>query len=140
MSASSENNPHSAIPIPKPSLTDSPWFWVLAFSSMALLALAVLGYSGKYDRRQSNIEQKYQARDRTAAQLEKDLAANNLGASPRIDEPDAHRPYSTPGNELIPIWPLGILLGLIAVVAARMLQREYVRQRTAPDSLPTESS
>ena len=43
-------------------LTDSPWFWVLAFSLMALAVLAVLVFSGKYGKRQTRLELQYQAR------------------------------------------------------------------------------
>ena len=45
-------------------ITDSPWFWALAFSLMGLATLAV--FSRKLDRRQANIERNYQARSRVA--------------------------------------------------------------------------
>jgi hypothetical protein len=104
------------------AVTDSPWFWVLAFSLMALLALAVI--SGKYDRRQANIERQYQARERVA---EKITAENNPADPARIDNPEARRPYATPGDKLIPLWPLAILLSLIAMVAAVVLYRSRGR-------------
>ena len=59
-------------------ITDSPWFWVLAFSLTGLLALAAM--SGKYSRRQANIERKYQARERVAEKL---TAENNPEAAAR---------------------------------------------------------
>jgi hypothetical protein len=105
-------------------ITDSPWFWALAFSLMALLALAVVQFSGKYGRRQSIEELKYQARSRVSEQL---TAENNPDAAERIDSPDAQRAYATPDSQLIPIWPLAVLLGLVSVVAAGMLYRSRKR-------------
>jgi hypothetical protein len=87
---------------------------------MALLALAVIGFSGKYGRRQSIEELKYQARTRVAEKL---TAENNPDTTARIDSPDAPRSYATPDAQLIPIWPLAVLLGLVSAVAAGMLYR-----------------
>lgn len=97
---------------PTAPLTDSPWFWVLAFSLMALLALAAI--SGKYGRRQSNDERKYQAAERIAAG-EKGAAASS--------ETTGRRPYAMPGETLIPLWPLTLILIVIALIAAVMLWR-----------------
>jgi hypothetical protein len=91
---------------------------------MALLALAVIGFSGKYGRRQSIEELKYQARSRVAEKL---TAENNPDDAERIDSPDTQRAYATPGSQLIPIWPLAVLLGLVSVVAAGMLYRNGCR-------------
>jgi hypothetical protein len=120
------SNPQSEIRNPKSPLTDSPWLWVLLFSLMGLITLAVFGH--KYDRRQANIERNYQARSRVAERL---TAENNPQAVPRIDDVEAQRPYATPGNKLIPLWPLGLLLGIVSVVAAEMLRRT-VRGRGSP--------
>ena len=102
----------------RPPLTDSPWFWVLAFSLMALLALAVM--NGKYGRRQSGEERKYQAVER--------IAAGEKG-SDASSEATNRRPYSTPGETLIPLWPLTLIMLVISVVALAMLFRE--RRRAA---------
>jgi hypothetical protein len=100
-------------------LTDSPWFWVLLFSLVGLLALVAM--SPKYGRRQANIERQYQARERVA---EKITAENNSDVAARIDDLDAGRPYVvTTGEKLIPIWPLAVLLALVSFVAAAMLWR-----------------
>jgi hypothetical protein len=109
-------------------LTDSPWFWALAFSLMGLLALAVVGFSGKYQKRQAKIELQYQARERVA---EKITAENNPVGSKRTDDLEARRPFATPGNNLITLWPLAVLLGIVAVVAATML---YRASRADPDT------
>jgi hypothetical protein len=106
---------HSQVHSP---LSDSPWYWVLVFSLMALAALVAM--SGKYGRRQANIERQYQARQRIA---EKHTAENNSQAAERIDDSEARRSFATPGNNLITLWPLAILLSLVAIVATAMLFR-----------------
>ena len=107
-------------------LTDSPWFWALAFSLMGLLALAVVGFSGKYQKRQAKIELQYQARERVAEKL---TAENNPAGGDPTDDSEARRPFATPGNNLITLWPLAVLLAIVAVVAATML---YRASRTVP--------
>jgi type VI protein secretion system component VasF len=109
-------------------LTDSAWFWALAFSLMALLALAVVGFSGKYQKRQAKIELQYQARERVAEKL---TAENNPARSERTDDSEARRPFATPGNNLITLWPLAVLLAIVAVVAATMLYRASRTLRSA---------
>jgi hypothetical protein len=99
-------------------LTDSPWFWVLAFSLMAMLALVAI--DSKYGRRQARLELQYQARERIA---ERRAAANNPEATERTDDQASRREFAAPGNNLIPLWPLAILLFLIAAFAAIMLRR-----------------
>jgi hypothetical protein len=112
--------------LPVPPVTDSPWFWLLAFSLMALLALVAIG--GKYSRRQANIERQYQARERVAEKL---TAENNPSALGRIDVANGGRPYARPATGLIPIWPLAVLLGLVSLAAAVML---YRARRAVPSS------
>lgn len=118
----------------RPPVTDSPWFWVLAFSLMGIIALAAL--NGKYSRRQANIERQYQARERVAEKLG---AENNPDLGVRIDDSEARRAYATPGDQLIPVWPLAALLSLISIVAAAMLYRGH-RGRGRPGSPDAESS
>jgi len=110
-------------------LTDSPWFYVLAFSAMAMLALAVIG--PKYGRRQSAMEQKYQARQRIADQH---AARNNPGDESRNDEIAAPRRFATPDDTLVPLWPLAVVMLAIALFAFVML----LRGRRCPGSLSKE--
>jgi hypothetical protein len=114
----------------KPAITDSPWFWVLAFSLMALLAVVVI--SGKYGRRQANIERQYQARERIAEDL---VAANNQADVARLDGEGPRREFATPANELIPLWPLAAILVVVAIIAGAML----CRCRGRPGSLDCEN-
>jgi hypothetical protein len=109
-----------AEPTKQQPLTDSPWFWALAFSLMALALLALLNFSGWYGKRQTRLELQYQARYRVA---EKITAENNPAGTVRTDDLEDRRPFATPGNNLITTWPLAALLGIVAVVAAAMLYR-----------------
>jgi hypothetical protein len=104
----------------RPPITDSPWFWVLMFSVMGFGALAAI--SGKYGQRQAGIERQYQARERVAE------------AGPQGAAQIAPRPYATPGNTLIPLWPLAVVLGAGAIVATAMLVRNGLRGRGRPGS------
>ena len=100
------------------AITDSPWFWVLAFSLMALVALVAVG--GKYGRRQTQLELQYQARQRVAERI---VAENNLADEARNDTQTDRRQFSSPGQNLIPLWPLAILLVLVSVFSIVMLSR-----------------
>jgi hypothetical protein len=104
----------------RPPITDSPWFWVLAFSLMGLLALFVIG--GKYGRRQAGMERQYQARERIAA------------AGPEGAAELSPRPYATPDDTLIPLWPLSVALGAAAILATIMLVRGRLKKVTAEQS------
>src|SRR5688500_12702776 len=104
------------------SLTDSPWFWVMMFSLVALGALAAIG--GKYGRRQAAIERQYQARTRVA---EQQASENNLTDDTRTDQQTASRNVAMSGDTLIPIWPLAILLISVALFAGIMLIRDRGR-------------
>jgi hypothetical protein len=114
------------------SLTDSPWFWALAFSLMGLLALAAVGFSGKYQKRQAKIELQYQARERVAEKL---TAENKPAGQERTEDLEARRPFATAGNNLITLWPLAVLLGIVAVVAGAMLYRGRGRPGLPEDSV-----
>jgi len=118
---------------PKPAspITDSPWYWVLLFSLMALLVLVVIG--PKYGRRQSAMERKYQARERIEEQR---AARNNPGDNARSDEIAARRQFASPGDTLVPLWPLAAIFVVVALFAVYMLRRG----RGRPGSLSDVSS
>jgi hypothetical protein len=104
--------------------TDSPWFWVLAFSLMALAALVAIG--PKYGRRQANMDVKYQARER----IEADRAAgNNPVTEPRFDELADRRDFASADNTLVPLWPLAAILAVVALFAWVMLVTRSRRGR-----------
>jgi hypothetical protein len=102
----------------RPPVTDSPWFWVMMFSLMALGALLAIG--GKYGRRQAAIERQYQARTRVAEQLTGD---NRPAGDGRITDQAGRRAFATPSDPLIPLWPLSTVLVAVAVFAAVLLVR-----------------
>ena len=88
---------------------------------MALGALAAM--SGRYGRRQATIERQYQARER--------VAAGEMGTA-AADDAD-RREFATPGETLVPLWPLAVLLVAVALVAIAMLyrnQQSRVHQRS----------
>ncbi len=97
-------------------ITDSPWYWVLVFSLMGLIALGAI--SGQYGKRQARLERQYQARER--------IRDDAVGDSER-------REYASSDDTLVPLWPLAIPLLSAAAFAAVMLRRELRRQR---DELP----
>ena len=101
----------------KPPITDSPWFWVLLFSIVGLVALG--GISGQYGKRQARLERQYQARER--------IRDHTLGNG-AVNDP-TRRDYATPEHTLVPIWPLAVVLGGVVVLAAVMLGREHQRRR-----------
>jgi hypothetical protein len=120
------DNPQSEIRNPKSPFTDSPWFYVLVFSLMALLALIVIG--PKYGQRQSAMDRKYQARER----IEDGRAArNNSGVEARNNDVADRRSFATPDDTLVPLWPLAVVLSAVALFATYMLLRGRGRLATA---------
>ena len=105
-------------------VTDSPWFWVLMFSGMALAALLAIG--PKYGGRQARLERQYQARERIAARR----VANNQTAAERTSDQAERRDLASAENTLVPLWPLALVLSGIGVFAAIML----IRGRGRPGS------
>ena len=87
-------------------ITDSPWFWVVLFSIFGLILLLL--FYPKYRDLQSMRERQYQARERVQEDATND---------------PTRRAYSRPDATLIPLWPLVVLLGGVAAVAAAMLIR-----------------
>ena len=103
---------------PQSPLADSPWFYVLAFSLTALLAVVII--SPKYGRRQSAMDRNFQARTRVA---EKQADGNNSAAPARKGQVADQHGYSTPDDTLVPLWPLAAILIVVALFATYMLRR-----------------
>jgi hypothetical protein len=102
---------------PRPPITDSPWFWFSLFTAVGLAALLATG--GKFGKRQAGIENKYQARSAVASGA-LEVASDGVGVKKAAKAPV----YSTPEKQLIPIWPLEIILGVIFVGSVAMLLRQ----------------
>lgn len=101
---------------PREPITDSPWLWFGLFSAVALAALLATG--GKFGKRQAGIENKYQARAAVASG-QVDVQTDATGRKSVAVVPE----YSTPDAPVIPIWPIEIILGVIAAVSIVMLLR-----------------
>jgi hypothetical protein len=87
------------------------------FTGVGLAALVATG--GKFGERQANIENKYQARSAVAS----GSIEVHAGASGEKRTPEAPQ-YSTPDRQIIPLWPLEVVLGLICVASLAMLLRQ----------------
>lgn len=98
-------------------ITDSAWFWFALFTGVGLAALLATG--GKFGERQANIENKYQARSAVAS----GSIEVHAGESGEKRSPDAPQ-YSTPDKQIIPLWPLEVVLGLICALSLAMLLRQ----------------
>jgi hypothetical protein len=132
-----------------PPITDSPWMWLALFSAVGLSALLATG--GKFGKRQSGIERRYQARDwqargqKARGQQARDQQARDVatesgtksGASedllidldPMADlDPVAKPAYSTPSNTLIGLWPLAGVMGAICGTSLLMLLATHRRR------------
>jgi hypothetical protein len=96
----------------KPPITDSPWFWVILFSMVGLIALFTI--SGQYGKRQARLERQYQARERVMDDA--------------VGDP-TRREYSTAETTLVPIWPLAAILVVASIVASALLRRDLRRER-----------
>ncbi|MBA2115103.1 hypothetical protein [Bremerella alba] len=103
-------------------ISDSPWFWLYLFATVALILL--ISFQGKLDIRQANIERQHQAR-----QL----------AHP-ADEITNQTPVavSSPGDTLIGWNYLVVVLGVL--VAVGWIRLWYVRFRVFGKETPETST
>ncbi len=92
---------------------ESPWFWLLVFSLMALVAVVLIG--PKYMRRQARLEQKLEGRVRAQQPLETRPAEVQLGERGGGE------------NDIVTIAPLASFLGILAAVAWFQWTRERAR-------------
>jgi len=106
-------------------VTDSPWFWVLMFSGMALAALLAIG--PKYGGRQARLERQYQARERIAERRD----ANNETARVRTSDQAERRDFASAEETLVPLWPLALLLSVVVILSVGGV----APARTKPDNL-----
>jgi hypothetical protein len=100
-------------------LVDSPWFWALAFSFMALVATALV--APKYAVRQQQIEGRFLGRQQSA--IERSRRAAGL---PPIDlAEDARERDAAQPRRIVPLWTLSAAAALAAIGSGVMLRREW---------------
>jgi hypothetical protein len=115
----SHSHPPQGSPAFRP--TDSPWFWGLAFSLMALVGLAVI--APRFAWRQGQLERRFLGREQAALERHR-----RLDGRPAVDL--AEHAVEPPGvrgageRPIVPLWTLASLAGLAAVGSAAMLFRE----------------
>ena len=113
------------MPSPPFRTTDSPWFWGLMFSVMALVGMALI--APKYDIRQRQIEGRFLGRQNAAIERSRRAA----GLDPvDLAETAEDRDVVAPG-QIVPLWTLATIAGLAAAGSAVMLAREIGRAHRA---------
>ena len=114
---------------PSRGLSDSPWFWALLFSLMALAGALLI--APKYEFRQGQVEGRFLGRQAAAVERERrsaGLEPVDLAAVAR------DREEAQPGR-IVPLWTLAAAAAAAAAASAAMLWRERcrsVRERAAP--------
>jgi len=110
--------------MPRPPLTDSPWFWLYLFATAGLIGGALI--QPKFNQRQAQIERQYQGRSRAEQQ--------KAGQEPTVE-------MSTPGQNEWNLRPLFAVLATGAVIGWFVFWLRRRRAIAAEDrQLPSSSS
>jgi len=113
-------------PVQPYRLTDSPWFWAMLFSFMALVGIGLI--APKFDVRQRQIEGRYLGRQKAAeerARRSAGLPATDLAGEARERDEVAPR-------RMMPLWTLATVAGAAAAGSAFMLRREWAARSERP--------
>ncbi|MFM8893410.1 MAG: hypothetical protein ACKOTB_17660 [Planctomycetia bacterium] len=105
-------------------LTDSPWFWALAFSLTALLGIGII--APKFDRRQRQIEGRFLGRQQAA--MERTRRAAGLPAVDLAEEALDREVVAR--KRIVPLWTLAAVAAAAASASAIMLRRERASRRS----------
>jgi hypothetical protein len=110
-------------------IVDSPWFWGLAFSLMALVGIGLI--AKKFDVRQRQVEGRFLGRQQAA--IERSRRAAGL---PPIDlAQESHDREVVQPRRIVPLWTLATVAGLASLGSGVMLWRE-VRSHPCRDADP----
>jgi hypothetical protein len=115
---------------PPHPLPDSPWFWGLLFSVMALVGLGLI--APKFAKRQGQLERRFLGREQAAFERQRrfeGLPATDLADTAREPMPFDGAAGAGQGDTIVPLWTLAIGAGLAAAGSAAMLVRERCRHR-----------
>lgn len=93
---------------PTTPLTDSPWFWLLLFSTFALAALVTIG--PKYSLRQGGIETRFQNRETAGAWQGEEIESSAAIESTRLPQAPGER------NLRVSLRPLFVGIGVLVAV------------------------
>lgn len=104
------------------SITESPWYWAYLFAAVGLGLLLL--FSGRLMRRQAQIEQKYQRRQRVVR-------------LPNGPEASGRQPLSTADRTQISLTPVYVALGFVLSAAGIAL---WLRRRSAGQALNEKAS
>jgi len=100
-------------------IVDSPWFWGLAFSLMALVGIGLI--AKKFDVRQRQVEGRFLGRQQAA--IERSRRAAGL---PPIDlAQESHDREVAQPRRIVPLWTLATVAGLASLGSGVMLWREW---------------
>jgi len=104
-------------------LTDSPWFWAMLFSLMALVGIGLI--APKFDVRQRQIEGRYLGRQKAA----EERARRSAGLEPvNLADEAVDREAAAP-RRMVPLWTLATAAAAAAAGSGVMLRREWISRR-----------
>jgi ABC-type transporter Mla subunit MlaD len=108
--------------MPKPRLTESPWFWVYLFGTAALIAMFLIGR--KADEVQAQRDANFAQRQHSLDLQAREPSARDSDPPPPADEEPAE-------TRFVDFRPFYFLFGAVTVVAWVMLWVSYFRRRSA---------
>ena len=104
-------------------ITDSPWFWALAFSLMALVGIGLI--APKFDVRQRQVEGRFLGRQQAAVERSR----RSAGLPPVNLAEEARDREVAQSRRIVPLWTLATAAGLAAIGSGIMLWREWEASR-----------
>jgi hypothetical protein len=115
------------------NVTDSPWFWAFAFSTVGLLG--VWAISGKYDDRQKRMEARYEARQRISEVQAVQGTAGEASSSTQNSGDREALPNGYTSERRVPLHFLASGLVIASVVSLVMLSRARCSAKSSEDQL-----